>query len=143
MYIIKNNKIIYNNINWNTIDPMNNPYTIIQKPGTKNPLGTIKFIFPNKYFVYMHDTPDRYLFEKDKFSFSSGCIRLSKAHELGLYILKHDQNWTRNKIDSIIATNNLFKIKLQYPIKIYISYFTTWVNNEGTLQFANDIYKRD
>ena len=143
MYVTKNNKVIYHEIHWEKIDPLNNPYTITQRPGPKNPLGVIKFIFPNKHFVYMHDTPDKYLFEKDKFTFSSGCIRLSKAIELGEYILQKDQNWTRNKLDSIISLNNRFTIKLVNPLKIYLCYFTAWVNEEGVLQFAEDIYKRD
>ena len=68
---------------------------------------------------------------------------LSKAIELREYILQKDQNWTRNKLDSIISLNNRFTIKLVNPLKIYLCYFTAWVNEEGVLQFAEDIYKRD
>lgn len=142
MYITQNNKVIKSNINWNAIKT-DSPYVIVQKPGPKNPLGVIKFIFPNKYFVYMHDTPDKNLFEKERFSFSSGCIRLSRAVDLGEYLLNHDQNWSRYKIDSIIAEKNNYKVALLNPVKIYICYFTAWVNNERSLQFTRDIYNRD
>lgn len=143
MFVTQNNNVVSHPINWHTIDPANNPYTIIQNPGVKNPLGVIKFVFPNKYFVYMHDTPDKKLFERERFGFSSGCIRLSKAVELGEYILKRDQNWSRRKMDSLIAKEKNYKVTLLHPVKIYICYFTAWVNREGTLQFARDIYNRD
>lgn len=142
MYVTQNNKVIKSKVNWNAIK-VDSPYTIVQKPGPKNPLGVIKFIFPNKYFVYMHDTPDKNLFEGDRFSFSSGCIRLSKAVELGEYILNRDKNWSRQKIDSLIVEGNNYKVTLLNPVKIYICYFTAWVNNEGSLQFTRDIYNRD
>lgn len=142
MYVTQNNKIVRSKVNWNAIEA-DSPYTLIQKPGPKNPLGVIKFIFPNKYFVYMHDTPDKNLFDVDRFNFSSGCIRLSQALELGEYLLNHDQNWTRQKIDSVIAKENNYKVTLLNPVKIYICYFTAWVNRDGSLQFTKDIYNRD
>lgn len=143
MYVIQNNIVVKSRINWNTIEPDNYTYTIVQKPGAKNPMGVIKFLFPNKYFVYMHDTPDKALFEKERFSFSSGCIRLSEAVELGGYILNCDQHWSRAKIDNFIAKEKNHKVMLLNPVKIYISYFTAWVSRDGSLQFAQDIYKRD
>lgn len=143
MYVTQNNKVVSHDINWKTIDPKSNPYKIVQKPGIENPLGVIKFVFPNKYIVYMHDTPDKKLFEANRFGFSSGCIRLSKAVELGEHILKRDQNWSRLKIDSIIARERNHKVMLLNPVKIYICYFTSWVSRDGSLQFAPDIYYRD
>lgn len=128
-------------INWNDIN--SNDYQIIQKPSVKNPLGVVKFSFPNNYFVYMHDTPLKKLFEVPYPAFSSGCIRLSKAVDLAKCLLKVDKNWVPEKIDSLISTAKNIRTQLNKPIKIYITYYTVWVNKEGFLQFAPDIYKKD
>lgn len=130
-------------ISWDKIDEYACPYKIIQNPGPENPLGVVKFIFPNKHLVYMHDTPSKRLFNFFPRTFSSGCVRLSKAVDLSKYILKIDKNWTNNKIDSLIWSEKTTRIRLQNPIKIYFSYFTAWVNKEGILQFAPDIYQKD
>lgn len=136
-------KIDPSTIQWDNIDPGNFPYTVIQDPGPENPMGVVKFAFPNNYYVYMHDTPSRKLFESTSNTFSSGCIRLSKAKELANCILKYDRDWDSTKTDSLIGTTKNTKIYLKKPVKVYISYFTAWVNQSGELQFAPDIYKRD
>lgn len=150
-YLKKNNmEVFYNDkridpstVNWNKTDPAHCPYKIIQNPGPANPMGLVKFSFPNKYYVYMHDTPAKELFDASSLTFSSGCIRLSKATELATCILKQDGEWTGGKTDSLIATGKNDRIYLKTPIKVYIGYFTAWVNQAGDLQFAPDIYKRD
>jgi murein L,D-transpeptidase YcbB/YkuD len=149
---IKNNsiKVLYNNkridsdsINWARVNAENNPYKFIQSPGGINPMGVVAFIFPNKYNVYMHDTPFKNLFEVTNPTFSSGCIRLSKAIELAVYILKKDKGWDKSKVDSVIGNKKTTKIFIESPVKVYIQYFTAWVDGEGALQFVPDIYKRD
>jgi murein L,D-transpeptidase YcbB/YkuD len=136
-------KINASAINWNNIDPDHCAYKIIQSPGSENPMGVVKFSFPNKYYVYLHDTPSKSLFEFSSLTFSSGCIRLSKAIELAKYLLEQDKKWNVTKTDSLIHTGKNKKIYLDKPIKVYITYFTAWVNKDGDLQFAPDIYKRD
>lgn len=136
-------KIDPSTIQWKSVDAGNCPYTVVQNPGPENPMGVVKFAFPNKYYVYMHDTPSRNLFESPSNTFSSGCIRLSKATELANYILSYDRPWDTTKTDSLIGTTKNTKIYLKKPVKVYISYFTAWVNQAGDLQFATDIYKRD
>ncbi len=138
-----NKKINYADINWDKIDSNSSQYKIIQNPGRENPLGVVEFSFPNPYYVYMHDTPFKKLFEEASPAYSSGCIRLSKAVELAKYLLNKDKNWKEDKIDSLINCGKNNKVYLEKPIKVYITYFTAWVNKKGVLQFAPDIYKRD
>lgn len=130
-------------ISWDKINEYNFPYKIIQNPGPENPLGVVKFIFPNKHLVYMHDTPSKQLFNFFPRTFSSGCIRLSKATELSKYILKIDKNWSNKTVDSLIYCGKTTRVRLNNPIKIYLAYFTAWVNHEGVIQFAPDIYQKD
>lgn len=144
MHILKDDKKInYTDLNWNEVDSNHVHYKIVQNPGPNNPLGVVEFAFPNPYFVYMHDTPSKKLFDEPSPAFSSGCIRLSKAVELAKYILSEDKNWEGKKIDSLINTGKNYQVYLSVPIKIYITYFTAWVNKDGSLQFAPDIYKKD
>lgn len=127
-------------INWKEINSADFPYQIVQSPGLNNPMGAMKFSIPNNYLVYLHDTPDKELFEKKKRTFSSGCIRISKAKDLADYILKDmpDVN-----TDSIIKSKKTVTVTLATPVKIYIEYFTCWVDENGTINFREDIYGRD
>jgi murein L,D-transpeptidase YcbB/YkuD len=150
-FIINNNIWVFEDgfradprlIDWQKVDENSNSYKFVQLPGINNPMGRVKFLFPNKYKVYMHDTPDKKLFESASPSFSSGCIRLSKAIELAKYLLKNDKNWGPELIDSLISKKKTVTITLSKPLKVYLQYFTVWVNEDGTLQFVPDIYKRD
>lgn len=128
-------------IDWNTIN--SEEYKVIRNPGPENPMGTVKFVFPNTFFVYMHDTPSKELFDARTNTFSSGCIRLSKAEQLAAAVLNKDRGWTESKTDSLIRSGRNRIIPLKKNIKIYITYFTAWVNDKGQLEFAPDIYKRD
>lgn len=129
-------------IDWDTTNPKN--VFFVQDPGPKNPMGVVKFLFPNRYNVYLHDTPSKELFEKDKRLFSSGCIRISKARELAYYLLtKDDPEWNVLRIDSIIASGRTMQVTLKKPVPVYIEYFTAWVDETGRLQFREDVYKRD
>jgi L,D-transpeptidase YcbB len=114
-----------------------------QKPGINNALGKIKFLFPNSYSIYLHDTPAKSLFGETKRAFSHGCIRVDNPKRLALYILKNDSSWTLNKIDSIQTTNIEFKIQVKPALPVYITYFTAWVNSNGELNFRNDLYTLD
>ncbi len=101
---------------------------LYQKSGRRNALGVVKFLFPNKFNVYMHDTPAKSLFRKDIRAFSHGCIRLEKPIEL-LHTLGYERNTRKNKW-----------IPLENKIPVYVEYHTVWVDNEGIVQFRNDIY---
>lgn len=117
--------------------------TVRQKPGPKNSLGLIKFLFPNSNNIYLHDTPSKSLFEKENRAFSHGCIRVAKPKELAIEILKDDPKWTPEKIEEAMNSGKETWYALKNRIPVYIGYFTAWVDNDGTIHFYNDIYKRD
>jgi len=112
---------------------------IRQKPGDKNALGLVKFLFPNDFNIYMHDTPNGELFKKDVRAFSHGCIRLEKPDEMAQFVL----GWDLDKIHEAMHNGpDNHTITLKQPIPVYITYFTAYVT-DGELYFANDLYKRD
>jgi murein L,D-transpeptidase YcbB/YkuD len=116
---------------------------IRQKPGPKNSLGLVKFLFPNPYSIYLHDTPSKGLFNREKRAFSHGCIRVAKPIELANEILKDDPNWTPEKIDAAMnkGEENWYTLKSKIPV--FIGYFTAWVDAEGVIRFYEDVYQRD
>lgn len=116
---------------------------IRQKPGPNNSLGKVKFMFPNSNNIYLHDTPAKSLFNRDSRAFSHGCIRVEKARELALAILKDDKNWNTQKIDAAMNANKEQSYTLKSKIPVYIGYFTAWADENGNVSFYEDIYKRD
>lgn len=116
---------------------------IRQKPGKNNALGRIKFLFPNNYNIYLHDTPSKNLFEETKRGFSHGCIRVQEPQKLALYLLRKDMNWNIEKMNSILQTDVETPITLAPTMPVYIVYFTAWVDSEGDLNFRNDLYNLD
>jgi L,D-transpeptidase YcbB len=116
---------------------------IRQKPGPKNALGKIKFLFPNSYDIYFHDTPAKGLFKKDKRAFSHGCIRLSKPVQLAQYLLRDQRGWDLSKIKKAMASEEEKPVPLKKPVLVLITYYTTWVDEKGILNFREDIYDHD
>ena len=114
-----------------------------QLPGEKNSLGKVKFLFPNSFDIYFHDTPAKSLFDKDKRAYSHGCIRLSEPAKLAEYLLKGDANWTTDKIDFAMNSGNQQFVKVKNPVPVLITYYTAWVDDNGLLHFADDIYGHD
>ncbi len=129
-------------IDWSRIRPGTLPYRFRQRPGPLNALGRIKFMLPNKYNVYLHDTPARSLFSQNVRTFSHGCTRIEKPVELAEYLLR-DAGWTQEKILDAIAKGEEQKIRIPHPLNVNFLYLTAWVDQEGVLQFRNDIYGRD
>ena len=130
-------------IDWTSVSPRNFSFRFRQDPGPLNALGRVKFMFPNKFDVYLHDTPSRELFAKNARTFSSGCIRIEKPIELAEYLLRNDPNWTLEHIQNAIQTNREQTVILPEPFDVHLLYWTTWVDDEGSIHFRNDIYKRD
>ncbi len=116
---------------------------IRQKPGGSNSLGRVKFIFPNNYNIYFHDTPAKSLFAREKRAFSHGCIRLAEPKKMTQYLLRHQPEWTTEKISEAMLTDKEKWVTLKDPVPVFISYFTAWVDNEGLLNFREDIYGHD
>lgn len=128
-------------INWNKPGVLG--YTYREKPGGANPLGAVKFVFPNRYNVYLHDTPSKYLFENHVRMYSSGCIRVNNALELAQLLLDDPVKWPSNYILDVVKSGKTIKVPLQIEPRIYVVYFTAWVDSSGIVEFRNDIYKRD
>jgi len=123
--------------------PASFPYRVVQRPGTKNALGRVKFLFPNKYSVYLHDTPSRQLFDKAGRTFSHGCIRTEDPLKLAEIILGDRLGWTRAKIDEIVATGKQQAIGLPTPLPVLILYWTVDPSPVGGASFHRDVYGRD
>jgi murein L,D-transpeptidase YcbB/YkuD len=130
-------------IDWSKINAKNFRFRLRQDPGPWNALGRVKFMFPNRFNVYFHDTPARELFGKTTRAFSSGCIRLEKPVELAAYVLRDDPNWPAENISSAIARWTERTIQLPTPIPVHLLYWTAWVDEDGSIQFRGDIYGRD
>lgn len=129
-------------VDWSRVSSRSFPYKLRQEPGDQNALGRIKFMFPNPYNIYLHDTPARQLFRETVRSFSHGCIRVEHPIELGALLLQAD-GWTKEKLDAAIATGEQKVITLRQPIPVHLTYLTAWVNKDGSVHFRDDIYGRD
>jgi murein L,D-transpeptidase YcbB/YkuD len=119
------------------------PYRFCQEPGPLNPLGTIKFMFPNEFDVYLHDTPAKRLFSENVRTFSHGCIRIEKPVELAEYLLRDDLRWSRTELMTAIEKGAEQTVLIPHPVNVHFLYLTAWVDESGTVQFRNDIYGRD
>lgn len=116
---------------------------IRQKPGPKNSLGLVKFLFPNSNSIYLHDTPSKSLFKEEKRTFSHGCIRLEKPVELAYLLVKDDKNWPLEKLNKAFRSKKEIWYTLPRKIPVYIGYFTAWSDSGGGVQFYDDVYARD
>jgi murein L,D-transpeptidase YcbB/YkuD len=114
-----------------------------QKPGGKNPMGLVKFMFPNPNDIYLHDTPSKSLFEFNYRALSHGCINMDKGKELAILLLKNDPEWPVERITDAMKGENETTYMLKNKIPIYIGYFTTWVDDKGDIHFYEDIYDKD
>ncbi len=119
------------------------PMRFIQIPNNQNPLGRVKFMFPNKYSVYIHDTSAKRYFKYRQRAFSHGCIRVSRPDALLESIARIDKNIDYEKIQEILKDSNKTKIGLEHKIPIHVVYLTSWVNHNGAIQFRDDIYSYD
>lgn len=129
-------------IDWSQVSPRSFPYKLRQNPGAHNSLGRIKFMFPNPYNIYLHDTPSRELFQRSVRSFSHGCIRVQHPVDLGAVLLGAD-GWTKERIEAVIASGEQKVISLSRPIPVHLTYLTAWANKDGSVHFRDDIYGRD
>jgi murein L,D-transpeptidase YcbB/YkuD len=129
-------------INWGKINPEKFPYRMIQDSGV-NPLGRIKFMFPNEFDVYLHDTTQRNLFKRHRRLFSHGCIRLEKPYELGEWVLRDDPSWSQERLQMEIRKGKRLKVNLPRTVPVHVMYLTAWVDGNGLLQFRQDYYGYD
>jgi L,D-transpeptidase YcbB len=119
-------------------------YRFRMDPGPENPLGRVKFMFPNEHHVYLHDTPDHEDFDRTWGAVSSGCIRVERSMDLAELLLADQPGWTRQRIERAAATGPTEQhMPLRRPLPIHILYWTAWVEPDGTVQFRSDVYDRD
>lgn len=114
-----------------------------QNPGPDNSLGRVKFLFPNSYDIYMHDTPAKSLFSADQRAFSHGCIRVSEPQKLAEFLLADDSTWTTDRIESAMASGREQPVPLKHKRPVQIVYFTAWVDAQGRVNFRDDVYGHD
>jgi len=130
-------------VDWANLTPATWKYTLRRRPGPKNDLGDVKFIFPNSNDIYLHDTPHDELFSQTKRNFSHGCVRVAEPIKLATYLLRNKAGWDENTILSTIGERQEKYITLPEKLPVYLVYFTAWVDNDGNLNFRDDIYGHD
>jgi murein L,D-transpeptidase YcbB/YkuD len=130
------------NINWSAISD-GSQYQLRQRPGASNALGLVKFIFPNRYSVYLHDTPGDNLFDRLTRTLSHGCVRIEKPTEFAAYLLKGQPDWTAERIEQAMHAAREKHVKLKIPVPVHLLYWTAWADADGTVHFRDDVYRYD
>jgi murein L,D-transpeptidase YcbB/YkuD len=137
------NEVDPGSIDWDSASPDNFPYTLKQDPGEDNALGRVKFLFPNKYSIYLHDTPSKSLFESNKRTYSSGCIRIERPLDLAEILLSGQDGWNRAKMEDVIAQGKTTNVDLEHRIPVVIVYWTVSVGASGEVRTTRDPYDLD
>jgi murein L,D-transpeptidase YcbB/YkuD len=130
-------------LNWSQYTARNFPYTLRQEPGANNALGVVKFIFPNKHLVFLHDTPSKSLFEKETRTFSSGCIRVENPLALAELLLDDSATWNQARIAEVINSQETKTVYLRQPLPVLLLYWTAMVDTDDQVHFIPDVYDRD
>ena len=130
-------------VRWNEMKPGRFPYRLRQKPGPLNALGGVKFMFPNKFNVYLHDTPSRELFRESVRTFSSGCIRVQDTERLAALLLGDKPEWTADAVTAAMTSGRERTVRLTRAIPVHLQYWTAWSDEHGGMEFRRDIYGRD
>jgi len=129
-------------IDWAKVNPKKFPYRMIQDTGV-NPLGRIKFMFPNQFDVYLHDTTQKGLFQRSKRMYSHGCIRVERPYDLGEWVLRDDTSWSKTRLLTEIKKGKRQVVNIPKPIPVYVIYLTAWFDTRGHIHFRDDIYDYD
>ena len=118
-------------------------FRFVQQPSSSNALGLVKFIFPNDMSIYLHDTPSDYLFDREERAMSHGCVRVEYPADLATYLLRNVKGWDRAKVESSLANGDTKRVDLSTNYHVQIAYLTTWMNEDGELKIAEDVYGHD
>ncbi len=137
------NEVDPGSVDWGNAENGDFPYTLKQPPGPANALGRVKFLFPNPYSIYLHDTPSKGSFESEKRTFSHGCIRLENPLELAEILLTGQDGWNAAKIQEALATEKTTNVELEKRLPVVIVYWTVTVGASGEIRYARDIYGLD
>jgi murein L,D-transpeptidase YcbB/YkuD len=130
-------------IHWEAMNEKTIDFLLRQEGGPQNIMGQVKFLVPNKFNIYLHDTPYREDFAKNIRMFSHGCIRLEKPFDFAAYVLNEFPEWDRERIDTVVARNVEHSLFLMHPIPVHILYYTVWKGKDGSVQFRDDYYGLD
>lgn len=128
-------------VDWSSVTRRNLGYTFVQRPGPANALGRVKFMFPNKHAVYLHDTPSKHLFNVAERTFSHGCIRVEHPYEFAEMLMGPD--WNQDRIAATLDTEEITTVSLPEPLPVLLMYWTAIVSQDGEVIFYNDVYQRD
>jgi murein L,D-transpeptidase YcbB/YkuD len=126
-------------IDWSTVTPADFPGRVTQLPGDENALGSVKFMFPNRFAIYLHDTPTKHLFDRDVRAFSHGCVRVEQPHEFAEYLLAGQVGDPGGFFDEVLARGRERRIDLDRPLPVHLA----WIDADGVEQFRGDVYARD
>ena len=129
-------------VDWSQVTRRNFGYTLVQRPGPSNALGEIKFIFPNQFSVYLHDTTSKSLFAKAERTFSHGCIRVDQPFDFAEVLLQQD-GWSREMIEAERANRKTKSVFLAQPLPVLLLYWTAAIGDDGQIHFYEDVYERD
>lgn len=145
MILLRNDgsELAYNDVDWSNITKDNFPYVVRQNPGPGNALGRVKFMFPNTYNVYIHDTPLKGYFARDNRDLSSGCVRVEKPFDLAVLLLSDFPEWTPANILIAMQQDKEQTVHLKIPVEVMLIYLTAWTDGSDRIQFRKDIYQRD
>ena len=131
-------------MNWSSYSINNFPFRVVQQPGPHNALGRVKFIFPNRYAVYLHDTPARELFSRSARAFSSGCVRVKHPLQFAEVLLDDPDQWSLAQVRELVdSAKPQERVYLDRAVDVMLMYWTTSPAREGRLQFHADIYGKD
>ena len=130
-------------INWPVVTAGNWPFELKQPPSRSNALGLVKFMFPNRWNIYLHDTPEKHLFDRSARAFSHGCIRLQRPFEFAYALLEPQTNDPQGFFQSRLDTGRETRIDLEQPVPVHLVYRTAFTTSRGELRFRPDIYGRD
>lgn len=136
-------ELAYSDIDWSTISINNFPYTVRQNSGPGNALGRVKFMFPNTYDVYIHDTPSKGSFALDERDISSGCVRVEKPFDLAVLLLSDSPEWSPSNIRNAMEQDKEQTVRLKIPVDVVLIYLTAWTDGKDRIQFRKDVYQRD
>jgi len=136
-------EVAYSDIDWSKVTKKNFPYMVRQNPGPENALGRVKFMFPNEFNVYIHDTPTRGLFAKEERALSSGCVRVERPFDLAVKLLADMPEWTDERISKAMNRDTELRVNLKTPIDVVLIYLTAWTDGNNRFHNRKDIYKRD
>lgn len=136
-------KIDPETLDWDRYSHRFFPYRLRQLPGPQNAMGRVKFMFPNRHNVYLHDTPSRELFQQPRRAFSSGCIRVERPLALTAWLLRDQPQWSPEDIDQALESRRERTVPLRRGVPVHLQYWTAWTEADGTLHFRDDLYNRD